>query len=256
MAQKINIRLSGRKELAHTDFNYEILKSQNPQSTTPILKLNGVNETHGLPEDSVILVRLKDLRDYRNFECGSLSAPKSPPEDALKNFKRESYQVSFRIVGKSGASKGKILGSSVQKKVETEDFSNTSSGLLPFGTQDLGSLLWKLEIDDENGPFIYVNSRVRGISNMFREDKLLLSAIFPNVIKEIFQNVYMDGNPPLLTPDWKERWSTWGSRFNEDQLARNPDPCELKEWIESLIENFMEHHAFVDHLIQDTTNED
>ena len=77
MAQKINIRLSGRKELTHSDFNYEILKSQNPQSTTPILRLNGVNETHGLPEDSVILVRLKDLRDYREILNADLSLPLS-----------------------------------------------------------------------------------------------------------------------------------------------------------------------------------
>ena len=256
MPQKINFRLSGRKDISNSDFEFEITKNPHSESGPPILTVTGVHEGNEISDDALIVVRLKELRDYRNFECGTVSSPQSPSPDALSDFIRESYQLSFRVVGASGASKGKILGSSTEKKFEVGEASTTNYGLLPVSSEDLGSLLWELHIDDD-GPRMVVNNKVLGIRAKFKDDKLLLSAIFPIIIRDILLEVYEDGNgnaPPFL-PHWKEHWNDWAAQFNDAELPPVGDSNGTKEWIYDVVDNFMEKHSFIEQLIHDAEDE-
>lgn len=254
MPQKINFRLSGRKDISNSDFEFEIKENPHSESGPPVLIVTGVNKSNDLVDDALIVIRLKDLREYRNFECGTVSSPQSPPPDALNDFIRESYQVSFRLVGASGASKGKILGSSLQTKFEVGEVTSENSGFLPFVSEDLGALLWELKID-EDGPRVVVNNKVQGIRVKFKDDKLLLSAIFPTIVKNILLDVYKDGNTPPFHPNWKEKWHDWAAKFNDHELPQVGDLSGIEEWVDKVVDNFMEKHCFIEQLIQDAEGE-
>jgi hypothetical protein len=255
MPQKINFRLSGRKDISNSDFEFEIIKNPHSETGPPILRVTGVNKSNEVCDDALIVVRLKELRDYRNFECGTVSSPQSPPPDALSDFVRESYQLSFRIIGVSGANKGKILGSSTEKKFVVGEVPTANAGLLPLTSEDLGSLLWKLHVDDD-GPRVVVNSKVPGIRAKFKDDKLMLSAIFPIIIRDVLNDVYKDGYAPPFLPSWKENWHDWATQFNDRNLPSVGDLSGIKEWLDDAVDNFMEKHAFIEKLIQDAEGEE
>ena len=158
-------------------------------------------------------------------------------------------------MGASGAKKGKILGSSSQTKFEVGETSSANSGLLPLASEDLGALLWKLHIDGD-GPQVVVNNKVQGLRAKFKDDKLLLSAIFPTVIRDILFEVYEDGNAPPFVPTWKERWHNWAAQFNDAELPPVSDSNGIREWIYDLVENFMEKHCFIEQLIIDSEGEE
>lgn len=139
------------------------------------------------------------------------------PETCLLSDIDAGAAVLFRIkvVDETGEV-GRILASANGIRPENDADGDERRPLLPLVSAHLGEEIWKLEIDKDAGPSLIVNSRVPDLIETLKRDVHLQGVIYPEVVRRLVHDIFLDSNEYDEDTDWVKDWKEWF----EAQLGR------------------------------------
>jgi hypothetical protein len=244
---KRRINSTGRKKISQEKIDLRILATVPGEPLKAKLAID--LETLGLPATAALSVEAYHRSSAMRFDCGTVGSKKIPEVLTLNEID-QSGGVLFRIkvIDREG-DQGKILASAdrVRPSIEGEHIGRKS--IFPVEYRDLGQEIWRVEIDDDAGPSLLLNSKVPALMNRIHDNPLVAGALLPAAFRIVLNHLAY--NPAEDDEDgsgWKSEWK----RFCVEGLDIDDDPDELEDneardaWVDQVSGKYCESRSFVD----------
>jgi hypothetical protein len=118
--------------------------------------------------------------------------------------------------------------------------------LLPLRETDLGEELWRIDLNDRNGPWLVINSRVPGLAARLRSDTLVQGLILPHALREVLRRLPAEGEDED-DHDWGDNWRKFlgqlGVTLEPDDST---DEDSIQEWVEEAVDRFSRLKRFAE----------
>jgi hypothetical protein len=244
---KRRINSTGRKKLSQDKIDLRILPSVPGEPMRAKLALD--LESLGLPASAAVSVEAYHRSTAMRFDCGTVEARKIPDVLVLNELD-ESARVLFRIkIVDREAQQGKILASADRVRPSTEGEQEGRRSIFPVDYRNLGQEVWQVEIDDDVGPSLLLNSKIPALMHRLHENPLVAGALLPAAFRIVLR--YLAYNPSEDDEDgsgWKADWK----RFCSEGLGVEDEPDDLEDdeardlWVDDLVRRYCETRAFVE----------
>lgn len=146
---------------------------------------------------------------YQRFDLGRPSAPLIGSPFRLDSFDSAGLGgVTFRLMVVDPVDK--ILGSSRTFKIPTGGRRTTP--LLDMRSADIGQEVWQLELDEETGPLLLINSRIQDPQTVV-DNPMFISCVLPFLLKQVavwILSTEIDDNPGTVPGKWVRFFSGLG----------------------------------------------
>ena len=179
------------------------------------------------------------------FPCGTVGSIAIPSQLVLTDIDRGGA-IQFRLLVIAPDGSGRIVASAEGLKPLQKSDTPERQPLLPLRETDLGEELWRVDIDDRNGPWLVINSRVPGLAGKLRTDLLIQGLILPHALREVLRHLPSEGEDEE-DHDWGDDWR----KFLE-QLDVAPEPEDssdeesLHQWVEDAVDRFSRLKRFAE----------
>lgn len=245
---KRRINSTGRKKISQDKIGLHLLA---PVVGEPLKAKLAIDlESFGLPESAAISVEAYHRSSAMRFDCGTVGA-KAIPEVLTLNEIDQAGTVLFRIkVVDSDGQKGKILASAdrVRPTIEGEHMGRKS--IFPVDYRDLGQEIWRVEIEEESGPVLLLNSKIPALMHRIHENPLVAGALLPAAFRIVLDYIADDASEDDEEgTGWKSDWL----RFCREDLGVDDDPEDLEDdddarekWVDQVVHNYCESRKFVE----------
>lgn len=245
---KRRINSTGRKKISQEKIGLHLLA---PVPGEPLKAKLAIDlDSFGLPETAAISVEAYHRSSAMRFDCGTVGA-KSIPEVLTLNEIDQAGTVLFRIkVVDSEAQKGKILASAdrIRPAIEGEHMGRRS--IFPVEYRDLGQEIWRVEIHEESGPVLLLNSRIPALMHRVHENPLVAGALLPAALRVVLSYIAYDSSEDDEEgTGWKSEWL----RFCSEDLGVDDDPDDLEDdddardkWVDDIVYRYCESRKFVE----------
>jgi hypothetical protein len=255
---KRRINSTGRKRINQDNVELFLLA---PIDGEPLkARLNLKLQNLELPPEAAILVEAYQRSSSMRFDCGTVQDKKIPELLSLNEIDRTG-SVLFRVkIVDRDDQLGKILASADRLRPTSEADNTGRKSIFPVEYRDLAQEIWRVEIDDDAGPLLILNSRIPAITHRIHENPLLAGAILPAAFRMVLE--YLAGKTAEEEgegPGWKSEWL----KFCNDGLGVSEHPDDLQEveereaWVKDTVHRFCAERSFVDRdkrLISEHTN--
>jgi hypothetical protein len=244
---KRRINSTGRKKISQDKIDLRILAAVPGE---PIRARLGLDlESLGLPASAAVSVEAYHHSTAMRFDCGSVGAKKIPEILSLNELD-QAGGVLFRVkIVDREIQQGKILASAdrVRPSIEGEHLGRKS--IFPVEYRDLGQEVWRVDIDDDAGPFLLLNSKIPALMRRIHENPLVAGALLPAAFRIVLLHIAY--NPSEDDEDgagWKADWK----RFCSEGLGVDDDPEDLEDddarnlWVADVVRRYCETKAFVE----------
>lgn len=234
------IRLTGRKQLAQSAFDFRFSKLNGESVGT--LAIKDQTELQGFPPNAEIRVKLTENKLVRVLDFGTVSHPAPSAKVDSDTFRAPSCQV--RVVNRAEDREGMLLGST---RTWTLTSAGEPDGILLFQPAPIAPRLWKLDIRDEGQPLLYIDEGITDAGLWARTDPIFAACVLPAVVTELMRTILHSDGPP--ESGWEADWIRWA-----DELMPTTEPPyngsakEQKSWIDDLIDAFASRHRLSDHV--------
>jgi hypothetical protein len=151
------------------------------------------------------------------FHCGTVGAINIPSQMQLMEIDRGGA-IQFRLLVIASDGSGRVLASAEGLKPLQEAKSPERQPLLRLRETDIGDQLWRVDLDDRNGPWLVINSRVPGLASQLRSSVLVQGLILPHALR-----VVLNGMPSEGVEEEDEDWGNDWRKFLE-QLDLPTEP--------------------------------
>jgi hypothetical protein len=248
---KRRINSTGRKKISQDKIDLRILAGVPGE---PLRAKLGIDlDSLGLPASASVSVEAYHRSTAMRFDCGTVGAKKIPETLSLNELD-QAGGVLFRIkIVDRDVQQGKILASAdrVRPSIEGEHMGRKS--IFPVQYRDLGQEIWRVDIEDDAGPFLLLNSKVPALMHRIDENPLIAGALLPAAFRIVL--LHMAYNPSEDDEDgagWKTDWK----RFCGEVLGVDVEPDELEDddareqWVDDVVRCYCESRAFVDKVKQ------
>ena len=180
---------------------------------------------------------------------GTLESPRTSL--AVPNGDYFSSPVGYiKIVSTEAGSLSQILGESTPITLNRE-LAPSAAGrktLLPLTISEISPLVWKLDLDRDDGPVLYIDRSVPD-AKVFASSPLFKGLVMNTVIKQIFQKILAQGEDEQT--EWMQQWLEWSHQFlPNSEIPWNDEELQL-DWLQSLQENFASRWNLLQNFIQD-----
>lgn len=179
------------------------------------------------------------------FRCGAVGAIAIPTRLVLSDIDRGGA-IQFRLLVIASDDSGRILASAEGIKPLRKSDTPERQPLLPMRETDLGEELWRVDLDDRNGPWLVVNSRVPGLASKLRSDLLVQGLILPHALREVLRRLPSEGEDEE-DHDWGDDWRKF---LRELDVPIEPDESSdeeaLHEWVENAVDRFSRLKRFAE----------
>ena len=101
------------------------------------------------------------------FPCGTVGSVAVPSQLVLTDIDRGGA-IQFRLLVIAPDGSGRIVASAEGLKPLQKSETPERQPLLPLRETDLGEELWRVDIDERNGPWLVINSRAPGLAGKLR----------------------------------------------------------------------------------------
>lgn len=163
------------------------------------------------------LGRLGQIR----VECGTISGLLTNIEQSFWIGDHDSIRLSLLVRDVDAASPGKILA----RSAEVPRFiGGGTKSLLVVKPESLGSQVWRLEIDEENGPELLVNDRIRRSKELVRSSSfsaLVIPEIFRQISEWVLLNYSQFEEPGSIGYHWKQMIDGLGVELDGEDLSES-----------------------------------
>lgn len=134
-----------------------------------------------VPNGGEVILEISSNRNNLRFPVGNVDEIQIGKSIDLGDVPLEGVTAKIKVVGRSESDNGKLLALCDRLRPE---FLNGSQSILPLVPTELGDLVWKLEIDNETGPELQVNSRFDDLYEVYRHP-VFLATVMPEVVRQI-----------------------------------------------------------------------
>jgi hypothetical protein len=203
----------------------------------------------GLPPSAAVSVEAYHRSTAMRFDCGTI-ASKKIPETLLLNDLDQAGGILFRVkIVDREVHQGKILASAdrVRPSIEGENAGRRS--IFPVEYRDLGQEVWRVDIDDDAGPCLLLNSKIPTLMHRLHENPLVAGAVLPAAFRIVLVHIAYD--PAEDDEDgvgWKADWK----RFCKEGLGVDDEPDDLEDddardqWVGYAVRRYCETRTFVE----------
>jgi hypothetical protein len=176
----------------------------------------------GLPPTASVVLncflgRLGQIR----IECGTVSNLLTNTEKKFWVGHHDSVRLSLLVRDVDGALPGKILA----RSAEVPRFiGGGTRSLLVVKPENLGSQVWRLQIDEENGPELLINDRIRRSKDLVRSNdfaSLVIPEIFRQISEWVLQNYAQFEEPGSVGHQWRQIVDGLGIDLDDEDLAES-----------------------------------
>jgi hypothetical protein len=202
-----------------------------------------------LPGSASVSVEAYQRSTAMRFDCGTIAAKKIPDTIYLNELD-QGVGVLFRIkIVDRELHQGKILASADRLRPAIEGEHEGRRSIFPVEYRNLGQEVWQVEIDDDVGPTLFLNSKMPALVHRLHENPLLAGAVLPAafraVLVHLVHNLSEDDEDGAV---WKTDWK----RFCGEGLGVEDDPEDLEDeeareaWVADAVRRYCEAKAFVE----------
>lgn len=244
---KRRINSTGRKRIERKCIEINMMECLpgEPLSASVTLSL----QEQGFPGRASVVIEAYRRSSGMRFDCGTVDAPSVSDPLVLREIDR-SGSVLFRLkVIDNNLEPGKLLGSAERLRPRDGEDSEDRRSIFPVLNRDLEEDVWKVEIEQGDGPKLILNTRVPNFSYEVRNNPVTQGILLPAALRFVFEELVRpsDTGESEDEPDWKERWL----RYCDVELGIKDDPRNSlgdeakKNWIDDATEKFCEKYKFV-----------
>jgi hypothetical protein len=184
-----------------------------------------------------------------------------PPEGwALTAFESEAPPPLFRlkVVDVTSKPTGKILASALGvSPIDTDPSAISKKGILRTAWRDNEGLVWDLDLDDEGGPVLYIDSKAdpdRALPSRI-EFKAL---VYPEIMRRVLTHAIVESPASTDDPEnWASRWATFPKDMFgfAEPVPESNDGTQREEWVTSAVKWCSRKAGFVAALAPTETDE-
>jgi hypothetical protein len=115
----------------------------------------------------------------------------------------------------------------------------------------VGEELWRVDLDDRNGPWLVINSSIPGLASLLRSEPLVQGLILPHALREVLRNLPAEGEDQS-DHDWGDDWRKFLEQLDVPVEANDPSDEESRqEWVEEAVDKFSRLKRFAELLRND-----
>lgn len=228
------IRLTGRKQLspAYFDVNLTVLPGRKVITFSPL-----ENVLKGLASNARITLRLVENKFVEYVDLGTVDSPLKISEVKNQFFSAPSCQI--RVSATSEQNYGILLASTDTWTLELDSSKGNKDkkGILNFQPLDLAPRIWRLDIQENDYPIVYVDKNIPDARGWARTDPTFTGCVLPEVLSRVFEDIL--NNPAALDIPWMKDWLKWADVIMPGRLAPVASDDEAKsEWIAGVVDSF------------------
>lgn len=199
-----------------------------PMDSAPPVMSAAIDLSHYvLPDDAAVLVEAYRHAAWKRFEFGTVGVLRVPEDLALRDFGAgEGVQFRVKIVEppSRGAAAARILAQADGIKPNQD---GPHRSLLPLDPDpSLRQEVWRLEIDENDGPIIKVSTHLVRDRHALARSPAFLTLVLPEVLRRVLTWALADGLPG--EDEWDAPRGRW-IRFGCGLLAQHEPPDELDD---------------------------
>jgi hypothetical protein len=205
------------------------------------LRLEGLN----IPGDAKVAIEAYYRTSSMRFPCGTVDGLSIPERMVLSDIDRGGA-VRFRVLVIAADGRGRILAAADGLRPSSPGNGADRQALLPMRETDLGSELWKIDVEHRTGPVLLVNNRVSGLAAKIRADPLLQGLILPHAFRSILLELSASSDDEE-DDFWGDGWRKFLTDLDVEPEAEDPsDPESVEVWIETAVKTFCDLKDFAE----------
>lgn len=179
------------------------------------------------------------------FPCGTVASLDIPAKLVLTDIDRGGA-IQFRLLVIAPDDSGRILASAEGIRPRQSADTPERQPLLPVRETDLGEELWRVDLNERNGPWLVINSRVPGLASRLRSDALVQGLILPHALREVLRNLTAEGEDED-DHDWGDDWRKFLRALDVDVAPDEPgDEDAIQDWVEDAVTRFSQLKRFAE----------
>lgn len=249
---KRRINSTGRRKIARECIDIRMLESiiGEPLSAKAALDLSAMT----LPASAAVAIEAYHRSSAMRFDCGTVGELRIPSVLLLDQVDR-SGSVLFRVkIVDNDNDPGRLLASAERIQPRSEDEGDGRRSLFPILYRDLGSEIWKVEINYGDRPKLILNTRLPGFSHKLQENPLLQGLLLPAAFREVLDHLVepsdtgddVEGDEGDTGTGWKEEWLQYArDELGMSDIADSFSEEQRQEWVDEAIVKFCEKGSFI-----------
>jgi hypothetical protein len=244
---KRRINSTGRKKISQDKIDLHILSVVPGE---PLKAKIGIDlESLGLPASAAVSVEAYHRSTAMRFDCGTVGTKKIPEIFSLNELD-QAGGILFRIkIVDQEDQPGKILASADRVRPSIEGEHAGRKSIFPVEYRDLGQEIWRVDINDDAGPSLLLNSKIPALMHRIHENPLVAGAVLPAAFRIVLLHIaYSPSEDDEDGAGWKTDWR----RFCSEGLGVEDDPEDLEDddakdlWVDDVVRRYCETRAFVE----------
>jgi hypothetical protein len=242
--RRLNYTQRQRLERRHVDITIRRPREGDPPEMSASIDLT----SYSLPPDARVMIDAYRNTAWQRFEFGTVGAVQAPEDRLLREFGAgEGVHFRVKVVEphSHGATAARILAQADGIKPK-EDGPRRS--LLPLDPDpSLTKEVWRLEIDENDGPLIKVSTHLVRDRQALARSPAFRSLVLPEVLRRVLTWALEDDLPGDDEDDWETPRGRW-IRFGCGLLGQTEPPENLDDrdegadardaWIEQAVNRF------------------
>lgn len=204
----------------------------------------------GLDHSARVVLEAYFRSSSMRFPCGTVGELRIASRLVLTEIDRGGA-IQFRLLVIAADNSGRILASAEGIKPLQKADTPDRQPLLPLRETDIGEELWRVDLDDRNGPWLVLNSRVPGLASRLRSEPLIQGLILPQALREVLRHL-----PSEVEEDDEHDWGDGWRKFLEQlEVPTEPDDVSdeesLNQWVDDIVDRFCRLRSFAEILRSD-----
>jgi len=241
-----SIRLTGRRQLPRSCVNVAMREVGGRKVLTMTIADSAAIKA--FPANARVMVKLIETKQMELVDFGTLGNPKTAVELANQNYIDPSCQL--RIANADEERLGVLLGSTQSWRLSSDDPEQTGGvrGLLNFLPAKIAPRTWKLNIEENSHPVIYIDNRIPDPRSWAKSDPVFVGTVMPAIIYQVFDDILSHDNPE--DTEWMSDWLRWADGLMPGNVRpQQPDIKDRRDWIDGLIDTFCQRHKLSDRIV-------
>lgn len=227
---------TGRKRITKDRVSIELTPPLDAYSF-PSATARVVLDDLGLEPAARVVLEAYFRSSSMRFQCGIVGEIFVPARMVLTEIDRGGA-IQFRLLVIAPDNSGRIVASAEGIKPVQRTDTPDREPLLPVRETDLGEELWRVDVDDRNGPWLVINNRIPGLASRLRSEPLIQGLILPHALREVLRNLPSEGEEEG-DHDWGDNWRRFLEQIDVPVEADDPSDDEVRSaWVEDAVERF------------------
>lgn len=238
------LNFTERRRIRLSDVTITLIR---PKPADPPLISASINLAgYSLPSEALVLVEAYRHTAWQRFDFGTVGHLHAPADRVLRDIgAAEGVRFRVKVVEpcSNGATAARILA---QADSIRPNQSGPRPSLLPLETDpSLRDEVWRLDIDENDGPLVRISSYLVRDRHAFARSGAFMSLALPDILRKVLSWALDDGLPD--DDDWDTPRGRW-VRFGCGLLGQAEPPRELDDqdggadardkWVDQVVQGF------------------